>query len=227
VAAGLRALGLDVPAGTAERLCAYAERVLEGTRRMNLVGYDTWDAMLVEGLLDSAALFARLRPTGRVVDVGSGAGLPGFVWAVLAEEGLAMTLLDATRKKVAFVAGTARALGVRCVTVWGRAEELAHGELREGFDGAVARALAPGPVALELTAPFVRVGGWVALAKGPTEAAASVEGMAQRLGLALASDEPYERPGGGVRRLWLFRKGAPTPGEYPRRGPRLRRRPVE
>uniref|UniRef100_A0A7S3QS54 Ribosomal RNA small subunit methyltransferase G n=1 Tax=Dunaliella tertiolecta TaxID=3047 RepID=A0A7S3QS54_DUNTE len=104
----------------------------------------------------------------RVIDVGTGAGLPGMVLAVMRPH-WQVTLLDSLRKRCDFLTRAAEVAGVQNVSVvWSRAEEGGRREeLRDTFDLAVARAVAETRVLSELCLPFVRAGGlWIA-AKGP------------------------------------------------------------
>jgi 16S rRNA (guanine527-N7)-methyltransferase len=110
-----------------------------------------------------------------------------------------------------------------------RSEHLAARE-REAFPLALARALGPAPVALELTAPLVAVGGGVLLWRGDEAAAADEAGAARAAELlGLAPEPPVAvRPFPGARRrLQLFRKVAPTPERYPRRAGRAATRPLD
>lgn len=122
---------------------------------------------LRERHLAECRIFADMLPEGpaRVLDVGSGGGFPGFVVAALRPD-LEVTLLDATRKKVDFLAATGEALGVGCRTIHGRAEELWRGELASSFDLVTARAVAPLDRLVGWTVPFLRPGGLVYAIKG-------------------------------------------------------------
>lgn len=129
-----------------------------------------------------------------VIDVGSGAGLPGLPLAI-ARPDLTLTLADARKKRVDFMVSTAEALGLQNVSVvWGRAEELARDAAhRETYDAALARAVAPLPVLCEYLLPFVRVGGRMLAWKGAA-AEDELEGAEQAvktLGGGNSSLHPY------------------------------------
>src|ERR1700737_4118078 len=109
---------------------------------------------------DSLVLLEHLGPAKSVVDVGSGGGLPGLPLKI-ARPDLSVTLIEADQSKGPFLsqAGVKRGLSGGEV-IARRAEEAGHdARLRETFDLAVARALAPTPVLVELCLPLVRVGG--------------------------------------------------------------------
>ncbi|MBA3718584.1 MAG: class I SAM-dependent methyltransferase, partial [Actinobacteria bacterium] len=139
---------------------------------------------------------------GPIVDVGSGGGAPGIALA----SGLPdrdVTLLEASARKAAFLEEvSADFQNVRVVR--GRAEE----QPLEEFGVAVAKALAPPPVALEWCLPLVRVGGAALLFVGPSADAAQVAAVAERLGGGLP--EPHSG-------FLVVPKVAPTPPGFPRR----------
>ena len=114
-----------------------------------------------DGLVeDCLVLLDHLGDARRVVDVGSGGGLPGLPLKIVRPD-LEVVLVEADGDKAAFLVNACAQLGLHGVEIVNRrAEEAARDpRLREAFDLAVARALAPMPVLVELCLPFVRVGG--------------------------------------------------------------------
>jgi 16S rRNA (guanine527-N7)-methyltransferase len=148
---------------------------------------------------------------GPVVDVGSGGGAPGIPLAAALPD-REVTLLEAERRKVDFLRRWERELPNLRV-VWGRAEEQAT----EAFGVAVAKALAPAPVAAEWCLPLVRAGGAVVLWVGPSAETERVARVAEQL----AGAAPEERGG-----LLVIRKVGPTPAGFPRRVGIARKRPL-
>ena len=157
---------------------------------------------------------------GPVVDVGSGGGSPGIPLAAARPE-LAFDLLEATEKKCAFLRGAAHAFSNVCV-VCARAEEHGRGPGRDAYGAAVARALAPPPVALEWCLPLVAVGGLAILYVG--ELAGDLDDVAERLGGG--APRIAAARGSDRRALVLVRKEAPTPPEFPRRPGVAKKRPL-
>ena len=148
---------------------------------------------------------------GPIVDVGSGGGAPGIPLAVALPD-REVTLLEAERRKADFLERwTAELPNLR--VAWGRAEE----QPVERFGVAVAKALAPPPVAVEWCLPLVRPGGAVVLWVGPSADVARVSRVAERLGGSV----PEEEDG-----LLVIRKVAPTPEGFPRRPGMARKRPL-
>jgi 16S rRNA (guanine527-N7)-methyltransferase len=159
-----------------------------------------------------AALETVQRFDGPIVDVGSGGGAPGIPLAQALSE-REMTLLEATRRKCDFLERwTADLANLRVVC--GRAEE----QPLDAWGVAVAKALAPPPVAAEWCLPLVARGGAAVLYVGPTAQADRVSQVAGLLAAELELDSP---PG-----LLVLRKLGPTPPGFPRRPGVARKRPL-
>ena len=150
----------------------------------------------------------------RVVDIGSGGGLPAIPLA-LKLPAVQFSLLEANTRKCAFLEHVAATLELANVDVLpGRAEELAHQpELREQFERAISRAAAPPPVLLELALPFVKRGGDL-IAEVSTVDPQLLEPAARILG---GGTPRLQQPLAGGSRLLVVPKIAPTPADYPRR----------
>lgn len=164
-------------------------------------------------LLDDALAGAELvrRFEGPVVDVGSGGGTPGIPLAA-SLPGRRVTLLEAERRKADFLQRWTAELPNLDV-VWGRAESQAT----DCYEVAVAKALAPPPVAAEWCLPLVAPGGAVVLWVGPTADAGAVSRVAERISAELA-----EAPPGFL----VLRKVGPTPAGFPRRPGMAKKRPL-
>jgi 16S rRNA (guanine527-N7)-methyltransferase len=158
-----------------------------------------------------AALGVVRRYAGPIVDVGSGGGAPGIPLAAALPE-RQVVLLEANGRKCSFLREVARTFPNVSV-VQGRAEE----QEADCFGVAVAKALAPPPVAAEWCLPLVAPGGAVVLYVGPSAAAASVSGASEQLG-----GGPVERLPG----LFVLPKLEPTPAGFPRRPGVARKRPL-
>jgi 16S rRNA (guanine527-N7)-methyltransferase len=165
--------------------------------------------------VDDALAAADLLGAGPVVDVGSGGGSPGIPLAA-ARPDLEFHLLESTRKKCSFLREVASDFP-NVEVVCARAEEHAAGSGRDFYGTAVARALAPPPVAAEWCLPLVAVGGTAILFVGPTADAGAVARAAAKLG----SEEP-RKIGGFI----VLSKISPTPAGFPRRPGVARKRPL-
>jgi 16S rRNA (guanine527-N7)-methyltransferase len=208
-----------------ERLWSYCEALARGNERARLTGPGDPGTLWGEHVLDCAAALPLLPKEGRIVDVGTGGGLPGIVWA-LCRPGLSVTLLDSVSRKCIALEGIVETLGVKNVTVaCMRSEDLARSN-RERFAVAAARAVtAIGPL-VELLSPLVSVGGILLAFKGPRvhEEMETVGPRWSRLGLGEPVLYPY--PLGDKQRVIVrWEKTGKCPGTFPRNPAMLERKP--
>lgn len=178
---------------------------------------DSWPG-LVSGpsqplVEDSLLLLQHLGDAESLIDVGSGGGMPGLPLKIARPE-LRVTLLEADRRKAAFLVHAAARLDLNVEVVAERAEVAGRGHLREAFDLATCRALAPMPVLAELCLPFVRVGGRLLAMETEVE-------DATRAIAALGGGEQTVIPAPSSARdrgvVVVVPKISPTPAAYPRR----------
>jgi 16S rRNA (guanine527-N7)-methyltransferase len=201
----------------------YADLLLEWNHSVNLTGARTMEEVLAQIVAGDPLLAISWTGIGRVIDIGSGGGLPAIPLA-LAMPAVRFTLLEANSRKCVFleqVASTLRLANVAVVA--GRAEELGHQpELREQFDRAISRAAAPPAVLLELALPFVKPGGDLVAQVSPVDPHL-LEPAARLLG---GGPPRLERPGDGSGTLLVVPKPAPTPARFPRRTGVPNRKPL-
>ncbi|OLE71970.1 MAG: 16S rRNA (guanine(527)-N(7))-methyltransferase RsmG [Actinobacteria bacterium 13_1_20CM_2_66_18] len=176
---------------------------------------------------DALVLLDHLGDAKRLVDVGSGGGLPGLPLKIARPE-LAVTLVEADSGKAAFLVQACARLGLIDVEVVGRrAEEVGHdARYRESFDVAVARALAPLPVLVELCLPLVRVGGNLLAQKTDKEEVPAAQRAIELLGGALQSVSPAPSTARATGTIVVIAKVGPTPSKYPRRSGVPARKPL-
>jgi 16S rRNA (guanine527-N7)-methyltransferase len=216
----------------------YADRLLAENQRAGLTSSGTdREAIYRRHFAESLALLEALEVRGevpdaaRIIDVGSGGGFPGIPIAIVRPQHH-VTLLEATAKKADFLRAMAAELVLDNVTVvQARAEEAGRDpEHRESYDLVLARALAPLPVLIEITVPFLKVGGLVAAPKGsaaPREIGEATHALAE-LGSEIVETGPLVVEGGvgPVPTLILIRKHAATVERYPRRTGIPKKRPL-
>jgi 16S rRNA (guanine527-N7)-methyltransferase len=165
---GCGAIGVSLHRGQMHRLCAFVHGLVEANQTVNLVRFGNLNELWIRHVLDSLTLAPHVDEQSAILDVGSGGGFPGIVLALAMEQFGRVALVESTGKKCRFLQQACDALGLETIEVLhDRAENLAHQDaFRAQFDVVTARALAPLPTLLELSAPFARVGGRILAMKG-------------------------------------------------------------
>jgi 16S rRNA (guanine527-N7)-methyltransferase len=225
--------GLMVTNDMRRRLKRYLEILQEQNTCVNLTRILDSDEIWIKHFYDSwtLAMVPGWDGTGRMADVGSGAGFPGIPLKILYPE-LNVVLMDSVNKRVDFLRYAIGVLGLeRIEAVHGRAEDLARLTLyRESFNWVSARAVAGLSVLAEYCLPFASLGGWFAAYKGPDpqdemdEARFGIE----RLGGCLKYCVPCQLPlGYGKRHLIMIQKIRETSGAYPRKSGVPARKPLK
>ena len=208
-----------------DRFEIYHRLLSEWNERMNLTAITDPVAVAEKHFADSLAALPYLKPGMKVVDVGTGAGFPGVPLLIM-EPGLELTLADSLQKRLTFLDALLKELGLKAALVHGRAEDLGQNKLyREQFDAALSRAVANLPVLLELTTPFVRVGGTAIAYKGDADQELeSAKTAAFLLHVKLRSVDLDSNL--GKRCLIFADKIAPTPRSYPRKAGTPSKKPL-
>ncbi len=199
LAAGARAVGAELDAGALATLERYADRLLAWNRKVNLTAVTDPAGVAEKHLVDSLALVPEVRGAATLLDVGSGAGLPGIPLAI-ALPALDVTCCDAVGKKVAFVKAVSAELGLRVRGVAARAE--GHPE-REGLplaDVVVSRAFADPARWLPLAAHYLAAGGRVLATLGREADESALRAAGEAAGLTLSSLRRFELPRSGAPR---------------------------
>ena len=224
--AGLPALGLTLTDGQKQTLCDFGAAVVKQNEVMNLTAITEPEAVGKLHLLDSLTVAATVDLEGKtLIDVGCGAGFPGVPTAISCP-GAKVTLLDSLGKRVKWLETILPQLGISAECVTARAEE-AVADRRETYDYATSRAVARLNILLELTAPYVKVGGAVLAMKGAAakEELAEAAGAIKKLGLKLETVKEYPIDGAS-HSVIVLRKVAPTPKPYPRRYAKIKQSPL-
>jgi len=228
-----KAFGLALSDHQLTQFETYWDYLQTRNRVMNLTAITDRAEVMEKHFLDSLALTTAADFDGkRLIDIGTGAGLPGLPLKI-AVPGLELTLLDSQNKRIAFLEAVCQRLqveGVSCVHA--RAEEwVATPDRREHYDYATSRAVAEMNLLLELCLPYVKPGG-AFLAMKTTQAEQEIQAAASAaniLGGEIEAQHEYTLPTspGIVRRIVLVRKVAPTPAAYPRRFAKIQRQPLK
>lgn len=238
--------GIEFEPGDVERLGRFLAMLLAANQRANLTSITDPDEAWRKHILDSLTLMpvlAELPEGGKIIDVGTGGGLPGLPLAITMPH-LKFTLLEATGKKVEFLTQAIAALGLaNARALQGRAEELGQdrgqrdkaggrGEgHRERYDAAIARAVGPLSVLLELAVPLAKApdfetgepSGVLAFIKGEKAEAELLEAAEAIKQLRAVHEATIPTPTG---RIVVMTKAGQTPRTYPRGDGEPKRAPI-
>ena len=165
---GLVALGVTLDPGQLALVGDYLARLLAMNEQMNLTAITTPDDAWTKHALDALSIVPELtflRAGAKLIDVGSGGGVPGIPLAI-ARPDIVVTLVEATQKKAAFLVAVAAALGLSNVKVLAQRAEDLTGPLAGRFDAVTARAVGKMQALLPWTGPFARRGGKLLFIKG-------------------------------------------------------------
>ena len=224
--AGLPELGISLTPEQIGTLCNFGRAVVKQNEVMNLTAITEPERVARLHLLDSLTVLTAAKLDGKkLIDVGCGAGFPGVPLAIGCPTAK-ITLLDSLGKRVHWLEEILPTLGIRAECVTARAEE-AVAQRRDSYDFATSRAVARLNILLELTAPYVKVGGMVIAMKGAAaeEELAECTAAIKKLGLQLVEVRRFPMEDTS-HSLILLKKIAPTPKQYPRRYAKIKQSPL-
>jgi 16S rRNA (guanine527-N7)-methyltransferase len=221
-------LGIDFDPGDVERLGRFLAILLDANSRFNLTAItdpaEAWRRHILDALT-LVPLLAELPENARVIDVGTGGGVPGLPLAIVMPA-LRFTLLEATGKKCVHLRQSAEALELKNVEVVNDRAERAGQDAknhRERYDAAVIRAVGAMAIIAEYALPLVRKGGLVLAVKG---AKADEEVEAARLAIGLLGGRVADIQTTPTGRIVVLEKASLTPRGYPRRDGEPAREPL-
>lgn len=211
----------------------YYRILREKNEKLNLVSSTEIEEVIWKHFLDSILLPDEIKnmymnANQMILDIGTGAGLPGIPLKIMFPQ-LRLSFLEATRKKTEFLKEALEALSLTSeLLLHGRAEDFAHDvRYREIFNVVVARALAELPVLIELAVPFVRIGGVFLSYKGPrVSQELHSAGESLRIMGGTVKDTFEYNIKGFHRAIVLIEKVRSSPSIYPRRTGMPKKRPI-
>ena len=220
-----------------EKFYHLTDFMLETNKKMNLTALRDENSVISRHITD-CLLAAKHLPQGKlkVLDVGSGGGMPCLPFAIVRPD-IEITALDATAKKTAYIASAAEHLQLTNVHILtGRAEELgSNPKHREHFDVVCARAVAELRILMEWCIPFVKKDGLFLSLKGKNAETElqNAKNAAKKLSCTLICDESLklheqdsEEDVSSERHNFLFKKAKSTEKIYPRRNAQIMKNPL-
>lgn len=214
-----------------KKIDKYISFLIQENKKHNLTAIKNIKKIVQIHFLDSAAILNSEKIKGRVIDVGTGAGFPGFVFKILIDD-INLTLLESNLKKVNFLKMLQIKLDMfsDIEVIHSRAEELGHYiQYRKKYDVVTSRAVAPLNILLEYTAPFCEDDGKIILYKGPAykkELEDALDAI-EKLNLKLIADYKLKIPNlTGKRYLLKFIRVGNLDNKFPRRPGIPKKRPL-
>lgn len=216
--------GIELSPLQLEQFDVFMRELLEWNQKFNLTAIRDEEGIEIKHFLDSLSVIMAF-PEGwtpqSMIDIGTGAGLPGIPLKIIYPEAR-LTLVESVKKKAGFCEHIVQVLGLKDVIVSSaRAEEIGQDPVhRERYDLALARAVAKMPVLVEYLLPLVNVGGLVVMQKSASakEEAEASRNAIRLMGGKLETILPVKLPGvDDERYLVVLQKIKSTPAEFPRR----------
>lgn len=216
-----------------EKLYLYKEMLIEWNEKINLTAITDDEEIIAKHIIDSLEIVKYIKEGQSIIDVGTGAGLPGIIIAIYFEGNVNITLFDALNKRILFLQQVIEKLELTNVqAIHGRAEETAKDiKFRETYDIAVSRAVARLNILLELTVPFVKVGGSCIYMKADktNEELGEAKKAIKELELNLTSKNEYriEMEGQELNHtIIILNKEKVTKEKYPRQFAKIKKNPL-
>lgn len=211
-----------------KRLERYAELLVEWNEKINLTAIVDPQGIAIKHFLDCLYIFKYVDiPHGAsVIDIGTGAGFPGVVMKI-ARPDIKLTLMDSLQKRINFLDTVCDDLGLEVTTVHSRAEDIKP-QMREGYDFAVARAVANMRVLSEYCIPFVKVNGSFIAMKGASaaEEMKEAEKAIKTLGGEIKAFDRFDLLDVGERGIINVKKISQTLTKYPRNAGKISKQPL-
>jgi len=230
-------LEIKFSADQLEQVKKYLNLLYKYNKMINLVGTKDKEGILIRHFLDCLSIlkyegyfFYGTDFVEKILDAGTGSGLPGILLSIFLEDKL-FYLLDKTQKKIDFLKLMVKELGLKNVTVVkGRAEELSKiNSYRETFDIVLARAVAKFNILSEFVIPFCRINGRIIFYKGRNifneleESRGAVLKLGGKVDSLLEIEVPYLNE---FRAFLIIKKTEKSPEQYPRKFQIIKKKPL-
>jgi 16S rRNA (guanine527-N7)-methyltransferase len=217
----LKELKIELDDNKKDKFYEYMELLIKWNENINLTAITEPKEVLQKHFIDSLTALKYIKENNSVIDVGTGAGFPGIPLKI-ANDSIKVTLLDSLNKRINFLNDVIKNLKLESInTIHSRAEEAGKDiNLREKFDVAVSRAVAPLNILVEYLLPFVKKDGICICMKGNnvTEEIENSKNAIKLLGGKIEKVEEFTLPNSDINRtIIIIRKMEKTPSKYPRK----------
>jgi len=209
-----------------EKLEKYKNILIESNKKFNLTAIIDEKEIAIKHFIDSITIYKYMNTKKSLIDVGTGAGFPGIVLKIIGYEGK-IVLLDSLNKRIKFLDSVIAELQLQNIeTLHKRAEDGGNDSLlREKFDYATSRAVAPLSILCEYCLPYVKIGGQFIAMKGNKEEEAKkainiLGGKLQSTNRIILPKSDY------IRNILIIDKIARTPNQYPRKAGTPSKKPL-
>lgn len=214
-------IGVNITDEQAEKFYSYTNMLLEWNEKINLTAITELDEIIQKHFIDSLTISKYLKENDSIIDVGTGAGFPGIPLKIVRDD-ISVTLLDALNKRINFLNEVIEQNKLTNIkTIHARAEEAGKNKnLRESFDIATSRAVAPLNVLVEYLLPLVKIGGKCICMKGSNtkEEIENSRKAISILGGTIEEIQELELPDSDIKRtIIVIKKEKNTPTKYPRK----------
>lgn len=228
---GAEQLNIELDENQINQLMLYAKLLVEWNEKMNLTAITDEEGIATKHFLDSLTALTTGYVSGKVIDVGTGAGFPGLVLKIAKPE-IELTLLDSLNKRITFLKSVSEEMGLDGIEfVHSRAEDGGQNAMYRGkFDTVVSRAVANMATLSEWCIPFLKVGGRLLALKGPSagEELKNAKRAISILGGEVEDVREVKIPFTDLEhKIIIIKKVRQTPMKYPRKPAIAAKNPIE
>ncbi|AEH45063.1 methyltransferase GidB [Thermodesulfatator indicus DSM 15286] len=207
---GLKELGVSLTPEQAGKIVSFLSLLREFSEPLGLTAIKDPKEIAVKHALDSLSVVRHLPDKGPILDLGTGAGLPGMIIKIARPE-QEVWLVDARKKPISFLTYAAGVLGLKDIRIIqatvGRKDPLPRGY----FNCVVSRAVSELPLLWELASPLLKREGFLLAMKGP-RAGEEIEAFEKKFPETIVDFKEFTLPITGDRRTLVFVKGSPSSG---------------
>lgn len=223
-------MGIEIQPKKMQQFYEYMNLLLQWNEKINLTAIVEKEEIMTKHFMDSLTILRYVKPSEKVLDIGTGAGFPGIPLGIMKTE-TSITLLDSLQKRILFLQDVIQKIDLyNVIPIHARAEEMIlHPNKRQAFDLVVSRAVASLPVLLEYMLPYVKINGCAICMKGPEieKEMQEAQRALKELGGKIEKVDNMMLPQTDIQRnLIIIRKEKETPIKYPRKAGIPTKKPI-